>query len=357
MSGDEKPKRRGRPPGSGRKGGRSAGKSRSAPAGPVQGELFQLEDQAAPRPAGKRRSAKSGGTGGTAAPVTPKKKREGTGDRSAPPSAVAAKAPVREQPAGTPRAVGMAPPPRGLAGRLPRRWLSRLRVGSSLAVIGYVAAVLFIDAMASAGDDSVIYWSRFQWTLGGLANGLSLGPPWDWRVLSIFDLYKALFWLVLPLAWSLPRLERSWFSWRRLEKTDRIMLAVFCGMGLAGVMATRFIPSLAAVYPRGQFEGFRDRLLWAGMMGCWWLSWLPGWELLHRYVLLRAASRLFPKWGWVLIPVSETAYHLVKPWPETLGMAVFSVLATRYVLARRNLIAPLTAHFAIEAALALLMLL
>jgi len=251
---------------------------------------------------------------------------------------------------------GMMERPPGFIGRVPRRWVDRLRIGTALAVIGYVAVVLFVDAMASVGDNSVIYWSRFHWTLGALADRFPLGPPWNWRMMAMFDLFKVLFWLAIPLAWSLPRLEGAWFSWRRMEKVDKLLMACFCLLGLAGVIATRFIPSLAAIYPRGQFTGLGDRALWLGMMGFWWMSWLPGWEFLHRYVLLRAATRLLPKWGWVLVPLSETAYHLVKPWPETLGMAVFSIVATRYVMARKNLVAPFLAHLAIEAFLVFLML-
>jgi len=357
MSGEEKPKRRGRPPGSGRKREKTktSGQDQPASAAPVQGELFNLEKHA-PQSAGTRRSAKTKRTGGATSRATPKQIKDETIARPAAKSATGRDVPILEHRREAAGEVGLASRPQGPAGWIPRRWSNRLRVGLWLAMIGYAAAVLFVDAMASMGDDSVIYWSRFHWTLGDLARRFALGPPWNWRVLSMFDLYKVLFWLLIPLAWSLPRLEGSWFSWRRMEKKDALLLAGFCALGLVGVMATRFIPSLEAIYPRGQFGGLSDRMLWLGMMGCWWLSWLPGWEFLHRYVLVRAATRLFPKWGWILVPVSETAYHLVKPWQETLGMAVFSVLATRYVMTRRSLVAPFLAHFAIEAALVLLML-
>jgi len=347
MTGEDKPKkRRGRPPGSGRKSSGASRKKAASKQGPEQGELFgpvdtQTGHAETGAPAGRKRSGRK---------PKPEKVSADT-DSSAPlPRSASAERPR------PPRPAAMAEKPKGLAGMVPPRWRRGISLGAALLVIGYGAVVLFVDAMASLGDDSVIYWSRFHWTLGDLARQWDLGAPWNWRILGMFDLYKALLWLAVPFLLSLPRMEWSWLSWRRMERRDAWFLAGLCVLGLVGIAATRFIPSLASIYPRGQFSGFGDRVLWLGMVVFWWLSWLPGWEFLHRYVLLRAGLRVFPRWGWIIVPLSETLYHLVKPLPETLGMAVFSVLATRYTMARRNLTAPFLAHLAIEAALALLML-
>jgi len=80
----------------------------------------------------------------------------------------------------------------------------------------------------------------------------------------------------------------------------------------------------------------------------WVASWLPGWEFMHRYFLLQRIRVPFPKYGWVLVPLAEGAYHLTKEWPEMLGMVVFSIILTRYTLLRKNLVIPFLAHFAVE---------
>ncbi|MDE1466097.1 CPBP family glutamic-type intramembrane protease [Spartinivicinus poritis] len=87
-----------------------------------------------------------------------------------------------------------------------------------------------------------------------------------------------------------------------------------------------------------------EPLMWT----IWVLAWLPGWELMHRVLLPIHLNRLLPGKGWLLIPVFEGAYHLVKPWPETLGMIVFSFGLTAWTVYRKNACLPILMHIFIE---------
>ena len=77
---------------------------------------------------------------------------------------------------------------------------------------------------------------------------------------------------------------------------------------------------------------------------------------MHRYFLLRAVAPRWPRVAWFLPAFFEWAYHLQKFWLEWVGMALFSLLATQYVLRRRNVSLPFVAHLLIEIALPLTLL-
>ena len=102
-------------------------------------------------------------------------------------------------------------------------------------------------------------------------------------------------------------------------------------------------------------------------MMVWNLSWLPGWEFLHRYFLLKAVQRealdrgrflpgwRWAQWAWLLVPVSETLYHLQKPGLEAVGMFAFSVVLTFWCLKRRNWLFGFLLHLTIEVELLVFM--
>ena len=74
---------------------------------------------------------------------------------------------------------------------------------------------------------------------------------------------------------------------------------------------------------------------------------------MHRYFLLRPVMHRFPRYGWLIVPLCETIYHLQKPLLEAGGMAVFSLLLTWWTMKRRNMLLPFIAHLYIEILLAI----
>ena len=127
-----------------------------------------------------------------------------------------------------------------------------------------------------------------------------------------------------------------------------MLLAVFLGLGSLSVLSVAFIPSLRQTYLIQAALSWEARSTIAMRSLVWMVSWILGWEFLHRYVLLRIAVRKYATWGWVLIPLSEVLYHLQKPLIEALGMGVFSVVLTLWSMKRKNMLLPFLIHLYIE---------
>lgn len=225
------------------------------------------------------------------------------------------------------------------------------RTGLFLAfAVLYVILVLGIDALAALQVSWPFDWTVFQWRPQTCWRLLSLEPPLWTRtsVIRSFDLFKFLFWLVVPLCFCLRSIEKSWFSIRTWKRSDWILLAVFLAGSAVAVLSIRYIPSLRHAYPG------MNHLPWVvrGARGLtslvWTASWLVGWEFLHRYFLLRAASARFPRFGWLLVPLSEVLYHLQKPLLEAAGMGLFSLVLTWWSLKRKNVLLPFLIHLYIE---------
>ncbi|MFA7693577.1 MAG: hypothetical protein WCX86_11835 [Candidatus Hydrogenedentales bacterium] len=219
-----------------------------------------------------------------------------------------------------------------------------------LGITCYVAVVLTVDALASLRVSWFIDWTVFRWH-----------PVDCWRVLNVqvpnwlsfspwnsFDLFKFLFWFLIPFCFCLPKMEWSWFSFRGWKRVDWMLLAVFLGLGSLSVLSVAFIPSLRQTYLIQAALSWEARSTIAMRSLVWMVSWILGWEFLHRYVLLRIAVRKYATWGWVLIPLSEVLYHLQKPLIEALGMGVFSVVLTLWSMKRKNMLLPFLIHLYIE---------
>jgi hypothetical protein len=218
------------------------------------------------------------------------------------------------------------------------------------AVLFYVILVLGIDALATSRLSWPFDWAVFQWRLVSPWHFLGLSIP-SWTQSSIarsFDLFKFLFWLVLPLCFCLPRMEWSWFSMRNWKRLDWLLLGLLLVAGAVAVASVAFIPSLSNVYRGFSHLPWSHRWMRALASLAWVGSWLIGWEFLHRYVLLRSAAAYFPRYGWLVVPLSETLYHLQKPGLEMVGMALFSLVLTWWSLKRQNMLLPFIAHLYIE---------
>ena len=156
------------------------------------------------------------------------------------------------------------------------------------------------------------------------------------------DLFKFTAWFLIPFVFCLPRMDWGYFGIKRWVRSDYYLLAMVIVIELLAVLSVRLFPTLRAALPDLRNESALEFTLWN-------LSWLVGWEFMHRYLLLRRLSVSFPRFGWLLIPIYEGAYHLV--WPTLLmpaGMVIFSLIATYWSLKRRNGLLPFLAHLVIE---------
>jgi hypothetical protein len=224
-------------------------------------------------------------------------------------------------------------------------------------VLIYAVVVLSADFLASAGYSWPFQWSVLLVHPHTLCTAFKAwGVPeslYSWLradLLRQFDFFKFTFWLMIPLLFSIRWMDWGWFGVRRWKRMDRWLLAGFLAAGIAGVLLIPWFPSLRNEFPSlGQLPGTQKAAIFLGMM-VWNLAWLPGWEFLHRYVLVRKLDTRWPRYGWMLIPVFETLYHLNRP-AMAAGMALFSIVATLWTRKRRNAMLPFIVHFAIEIAL------
>lgn len=206
----------------------------------------------------------------------------------------------------------------------------------------YLQAVHSVDTMAHTPGNQVLGfdWSFFKWNL---ANGL--------------DLFKLAFWLALPLLMFRKRLDRSWFGPGRATRTDALALVGLAALGLVGMYVVTLDPALRATYPSLAGQPVAARVAFLGRGALWVFSWLLGWELCYRYLLLVTAEEAWPEYGWLLVPAMETLHHVRKPPLEMLGMLAFSLVLTPWARKRRSVLLPFLAHALIEVELLLFMVL
>jgi membrane protease YdiL (CAAX protease family) len=228
-------------------------------------------------------------------------------------------------------------------------------------VFAYIAVVLTVDTLAVSRVKTPIDWSMFQWflpkSLAFLERTLGLHLDFLKQIwMSRLDVFKLLFWFVIPFVFCLRHMDWGALGIRGWKRMDYIILAVLAVLGLGAVFLIPHVPQLRYIYaslaeasPEQKWIAFRGQLVWVA-------SWLIGWEFLHRYVLLRQAQRLWPVWGWLLVPFSEGVYHLQKPALEALGMVVFSIILTQWAIRRKNVLLPFLAHLIIEVELILFLL-
>ncbi|HOF39690.1 MAG TPA: CPBP family intramembrane metalloprotease [Candidatus Hydrogenedentes bacterium] len=202
---------------------------------------------------------------------------------------------------------------------------------AALLAAAYVLLVLGLDALATQN-------MRF---------------PVEWRLLlkyqpGGFDVFKFAAWFALPLLCLLPRLDVHAFTFTRWRRADWYLLAGLAAMGALAVLLIPLLPGVREMY-RGT-GAFLARRRWEASIWyiSWTASWLPGWELLHRYVLLRSWDRWLPRAGWLIVPLSEGVYHLQKAPLEALGMVALSIVLTLWARKRRNVLLPFLAHAIIE---------
>ncbi|HPO14687.1 MAG TPA: hypothetical protein PLI09_14700 [Candidatus Hydrogenedentes bacterium] len=222
-------------------------------------------------------------------------------------------------------------------------------------VIAYVAAVLALDTLAVMGVNKPIHWSMFSWHPASVYNfATDHGVPSalvSWMKLILlrqFDVFKFVMWFLVPFLFSLWWMDWGALGFRRWKKVDLYLLLGLAALGMAAMILIPLVPSLSATY--GGLAHLSSGKKWGTLILqiVWIISWLPGWEFMHRYVLLRKVSVQWPQFGWILVPVFEGVYHLQKPLLEALGMAAISIILTQWTLRRRNVMLPFIVHLIIE---------
>lgn len=235
---------------------------------------------------------------------------------------------------------------------------ARFRVPVAL-VIAYVAVVLAIDTLAAMRLDWPIPWSWFQWQPESLASLCeTAGLPrilYAWLEvpkLQSFDIFKFTFWFLVPFLCCIPRVDWGWFGVTRWKRIDALLLGLFVGGCIGAVLLIPHLPGVREYYR--QFGAVSASQQWNNFLlqVLWTVSWLTGWEFLHRYLLLRHVDAQWPRYGWLLVPLSEVVYHLQKPLIEAAGMGLFSLLATPWTRLRKNMLGPFIAHLTVELTLA-----
>lgn len=214
---------------------------------------------------------------------------------------------------------------------------SRACLYASGAVV-YVFLALLIDTLITQGINWPVHWRDLH------------------RIINGFDLYKFIVWFAAPFLLCLPRMDWGWFGVKRLRRGDWLLLGALVLVCLGAILIIPLFPGLSAAYAGIGHAPLKYKKAFLAHQLLWLVSWLPGWEFLHRYFLLRPMMRVLPRYGWLIVPLSEGLYHLQKPPLEMIGMVLFSLVLTWWAIRRRNLLLPFLAHLAIELELTIFLL-
>ena len=208
------------------------------------------------------------------------------------------------------------------------------RHSSVLLPLVYVACVLTIDTLVMQRVHWLIDWTRVTWTLGD------------------FNLLRCVTWLLVPLLWSAREFDWSYYGWRRWTRRDIALAVVLMGAAIGVIVLVPFLPGVSAYYQPHRFTSDRARWHAWKQLALWNLGWLPGWEFMFRYFLLRRLAVRYPAAAAVfVVAAAEGAYHWNKPALEAVAMVFFSVAASSWAVKRRNGLLPLLVHSVVEVAL------
>lgn len=229
-------------------------------------------------------------------------------------------------------------------------------------VILYVAVVLGVDTLATIGFREPLDWSMFNWGPREMLRFLEwtgLQDSLGWLCagnMRSFDWFKFIAWFLVPFLLSLPWMVWRAFSFHRWKERDWWLLFLIGGCGLGAMYIIPMVPALREAYPDLSNIAAQDKNAYVLGQLVWILSWLPGWEFLHRYFLLDRVSLTWPRFGWLLLPLAEGLYHLQKPGLEAAAMVVFSIFLTRWAIKRSNVLLPFLAHLMVEVDVVIFML-
>ena len=203
----------------------------------------------------------------------------------------------------------------------------------------YATFALTVDSMSTIHFNWGINWGIFHWQL---KNG--------------FEVSTFILWFVIPFVFTFRSIDWKYFGVSRLKKSDLYLFILLSILGMIAVYSIKFFPSLRNLYPSMEFNSLSSKLNWASYKMIWNISWLTGWEFLHRYVLLSCFENAFPKKGWFGVCLVEFFFHFQKAFLEAMGMLIFSVIVTYWAYRRKNIVLPFFAHLIIESLLVLFIL-
>jgi hypothetical protein len=186
--------------------------------------------------------------------------------------------------------------------------------------------------------------------------------PFDFfKTADGFDRSKFLFWFIIPFLFSIPEFDSRYFRFKTSTLKEKKLWILIVAMTLTSLFAWHGIPEIKHYYPSLSALSLEDKWIVFKRTFIWTVSWLLGWEFCFRYVCVRhlptrASGRTLVLW--ICIPALEMGYHFLsqKPHIETLGMGVFSVLATFWVMKTKNIWLPFLAHATVELGLISVML-
>lgn len=203
----------------------------------------------------------------------------------------------------------------------------------------YASFALIIDSISTAQLDWIIDWGIFHWKL---ENG--------------FEVSTFILWFVIPFIFSVKSMDWGYFGISRLKKNDIYFVLCLSVIGIMGVLCIKIFPSLREYYPNIIFPDSSAKIDWALNVIIWNISWLTGWEFLHRYVLLTRFEKAYPNRGWFGVCLIEFIFHFQKAFLEAIGMLIFSIFVTRWAVKRKNVLIPFVLHMLIELFLIILIL-
>lgn len=224
-------------------------------------------------------------------------------------------------------------------------------------IVIYSICVLSIDLLITFNANLLFSWGILNFSLSDVL--LKIPIFRNYPIINIFenfDLYKFIFWLVLPFFLFNKFIDFKWLSFKYWQKHDYIVFFLFCILCLSSLIFVILSPTLRMYYPSIGMIPYKQKVFFFFQQFFWIISWLPGWEFLNRHLLLRACRQISNEYGWFFVPIVETLYHIYKAMLEILGMFIFSLIACMWSLKKENNLMALMCHFIIEVGLIFLLL-
>ncbi|MGC9053555.1 MAG: hypothetical protein ACP5KS_06685, partial [Candidatus Hydrogenedens sp.] len=224
-------------------------------------------------------------------------------------------------------------------------------------IIIYSISVLFIDLLITFDTTFIFSWGVLNFSLSDVLLKFPILKHSTYiTIFDGFDLYKFIFWLILPFILFNRFIDFKWFSLKYWQKQDYLLFLFFCFLCLLSLIFVILSPTLRMFYPGAGVIPLSQKIQFFLQRFFWVISWLPGWEFLNRHLLLRACRQLSKGSGWFFVTITETIYHIFKPMLEILGMFIFSVVACIWSQKKENNLMAFFCHFIIEIGLIFLLL-
>lgn len=152
-----------------------------------------------------------------------------------------------------------------------------------------------------------------------------------WQLKNGFEVSTFILWFAIPFVFTYKSIDWKYFGVSRLKKNDIYVVILLSILAMIAVLSIKFFPSLRSFYPSIAFQNASAKLNWALYKMIWNMSWLTGWEFLHRYVLLTCFEKAFPNsevadysWSYSI----EKTPRPRRPCPAVPGVTVLRAAVT-----------------------------